>query len=129
MTVCLHSSERLHELLELKQSVTPASWPSPRESPAGVQSDRGSRGLRNSLKHGNKTFASQDFRHTEKLLHIFDGYRAYAYRHDTMSKEIHDNLLYSQLQEGLRPEIMTSPAIVGAQTYKSPVFSSQKREA
>ena len=48
--------------------------------------------------------------------------------HDTMSKETRDILLHSQLQEDLRQEIMSSPAVSGAQNYKALCLAAKNEE-
>ena len=52
-----------------------------------------------------------------------------AYGRDAMSTDTHDTLLHSQLQEGLRYELMKAPAVSGAQVYKEFCSAAQNEEA
>jgi len=45
-----------------------------------------------------------------------------------MSKDTHEVLLYGQLQEGLRYEIIKSPAVSGAISYKGLCTAAQNEE-
>lgn len=83
--------------------------------------ERGIAALRSRLDSGSKTLAAQDFRHAaqeekekvsdfvcrlEKIFHC-------TYEHNTMSAATRDALLYAQLQEGLRFELMKACAVSG----------------
>ena len=45
-----------------------------------------------------------------------------------MSAETRDTLLHGQLQEGLRYELMRSPAVSGAQNYKELCLAAKNEE-
>ena len=80
--------------------------------------------------------AAQDFRHTlqreseavgdfvRRLERTFQ----IAYGRDPMSAETRDTLLHSQLQEGLRYEILKAPAVSGAQSYKELCLAAKNEE-
>ena len=92
--------------------------------------------LRSRLEHGNRTLAAQDFRHiTQKddelvatFIRRLERTFKIAYGHDVMSKETRDTLLHGQLQEGIRQEIMSSPAVSGAQSYKALCLAAKNEE-
>jgi hypothetical protein len=78
--------------------------------------------LRARLDPGSKTMAAQDFRHSaqlenegvadfirrlEKTFHI-------AYGRDKLKAETRDTLLYGQLMEGLKYELVRGPSVSGA---------------
>ena len=82
--------------------------------------------LRARLDPGSKALASQDFRHAlqresesvsdyvmrlERLFQI-------AYGREGMSIETREALLYSQLHEGLTVNLMRTPAVSGAESFK-----------
>ena len=92
--------------------------------------------LRQRLDFGSKAVAAQDFRHVmqheaepvadfvrrlERTFHI-------AYGRDHMSAETRDALLYGQLQEGLRLELMSAPAVSGARGYPELCIASKNEE-
>ena len=70
--------------------------------------------------------AAQDFRHTVQgetelvadFIRRLERTFQIAYGRDGMSTETRDTLLHSQLQEGLRYDLMRGSAVSGAQTYK-----------
>lgn len=80
--------------------------------------------------------AAQDFRHTSqksdesvadfirRLEHTFQ----IAYGRDKMSTETRDTLLYGQLQDGLKHEIMRAPAVSGAGTYQELCLATRNEE-
>lgn len=45
-----------------------------------------------------------------------------------MSAETDDTLLHSQLQEGLRYDLMSGPAVSGVQTYKELCLTAKNEE-
>ena len=51
-----------------------------------------------------------------------------VYGRDSMFAETPDTLLDSQLQEGLRYDLMREPAISGVQSYKEPFFTAKHEE-
>ena len=80
--------------------------------------------------------AAQDFRHAmqkdsesvsdfirrlERMFHI-------AYGRDPMSNETRDTLLYCQLHEGLRYELMRGPAVSGATKYPELCIAAKNEE-
>ena len=82
--------------------------------------------LRARLDPGSKTMAAQDFSHsvqrsgepvTDFIRRLEKTYQI-AYGKDNMNVETRDALLYGQLYEGLRYDIMLSPAVSGSQGYK-----------
>ena len=88
------------------------------------------------LDPGGRSLAAQDFRHMmqqetesvsdfiQRLERIFQ----IAYGRDQMLKETRDTLLHSQLQEGLRDELMRSPTVSGAQTYLELCLAAKNEE-
>ena len=82
--------------------------------------------LHNRLDPNNRVLAAQDFRHAlqrdtetvaEYIRRLEQTYRT-AYGRDGMSSETRDTLLYSQLQEGLKYDLMRAPTVSGAQGYQ-----------
>ena len=51
-----------------------------------------------------------------------------AYGREGMSQETREALLYSQMQEGLKYELMESPAVSGATNYKQLCLSARTEE-
>lgn len=92
--------------------------------------------LRARLDPGNKTLAAQDFRHAiqgqgervaDYLRRLERTFRV-AYGRDGLATPTRDALLHSQLHEGLRFEIMRSPAVSGAQSYKQLCTAAKNEE-
>jgi len=92
--------------------------------------------LRSRLDPGGRALAAQDFRHTVQgetegvadfIRHLECTFRI-AYGRDNMSSETRNTLLHSQLQEGLRYDLMKGPAVSGAQTYKELCLAAKKEE-
>lgn len=92
--------------------------------------------LRTRLDPGNRVLAAQDFRHAvqgdtecvadyirrlERLFQI-------AYGHDNLATETRETFLHSQLQEGLRYDLMKSPAVSGCRMYKDLCVSAKHEE-
>ncbi len=80
--------------------------------------------------------AAQDFRHLRQgeseptadyIRRLERTYRV-AYGRDSMSAETREALLHSQLQEGLRYELMEASAVSGAQTYRELCMASKNEE-
>ena len=77
--------------------------------------------LKARLDPGNKLVASQDFHHLSqkegesvaKFISRLETLFKVAYGKDDMGKDTREVLLYGQLQEGLRYEIIKSPAVSG----------------
>ena len=85
--------------------------------------------LRTRLDPGNRVLAAQDFRHaiqgdTEPVA----DYIQIAYGHDKLAAETRETFLHSQLQEGLKYDLMKSPAVSGCQTYKDLCVSAKHEE-
>ena len=80
--------------------------------------------LNNCLESGSKTLVAQDFQHVSQKEHESDSdficrlkkTFQLAYGRDSMTLETRHTLLHSQLQEGLRQEIMSGPAVSVAET-------------
>ena len=92
--------------------------------------------LRTRLDPGNRAFATQDFRHTVQgneervadFIRRLERTFRVAYGRNTMSAETRDMLLHSQLQEGLRYELMRGPAVSGAQIYQELCLAAKNEE-
>lgn len=92
--------------------------------------------LRNRLDPGGRALAAQDFRHTVQgetelvadFIRRLERTFQIAYGRDGMSAETRDTLLHSQLQEGLRHDLMRGPAVSGAQTYKELCLAAKNEE-
>ena len=74
------------------------------------------------LDPGNKVLAAQDFRHTMQkdaevvadFIRRLERTFRLAYGNDRLSLETREAFLYSQLQEGLRTDLMQNPSVSGA---------------
>ena len=84
-------------------------------------------GLRSHLDPSSKALAAQDFCHstqgeqkevTDYICRVEKTFRL-AYGSDGFQPETKDALLFGQLQEGLRQDLMESPAVSGATNYQS----------
>ena len=92
--------------------------------------------LRSRLEPGSKAVAAQDFRHatqrdTESVsdfIRRLERTFRIAYGRDPMSSETRDTLLYGQLQEGLRYELMKAPAVSGATKYRELCVAAKNEE-
>ena len=92
--------------------------------------------LRSRLEPGSKAVAAQDFRHAvqKETESVSDFVRRLertfrvAYGRDPMSSETRDTLLYCQLQEGLRYELMKGPAVSGATKYQELCVAAKNEE-
>ena len=94
--------------------------------------EKGVRALRARLDPGSKALAAQDFRHAaqdenEKVGDFIRRIRR-AYGHDTMLSETRDALLYAQLQEGLKYDLMKAPAVSGALNYQALCVAAKSEE-
>ena len=98
--------------------------------------EKGVRALRARLDPGSKALAAQDFRHTAQdesekvndfIRRIEKTFRR-AYGHDTMLPETRDALLYAQLQEGLKYDLMKAPAVSGALNYQALCVAAKSEE-
>ena len=97
---------------------------------------KGVRALRARLDPGSKALAAQDFRHAAQdenekvgdfIRRIEKTFRR-AYGHDTMLSETRDALLYAQLQEGLKYDLMKAPAVSGALNYQALCVAAKSEE-
>ena len=98
--------------------------------------DEAIQALRERLDPGSKVLAGQDFlhtaqheaesvadfvRHLERTFHV-------AYGRDKMSVETKEAILFGQLQEGLRIELLCGPAVSGALGYKELCEAAKSEE-
>ena len=92
--------------------------------------------LRSRMEPGSRALAAQDFRHLSQgdgetvadyMRRLERTFRV-AYGRDSMSTETRETLLHSQLQEGLRFDLMKAPAVSGAQTYRQLCMSAKNEE-
>ena len=92
--------------------------------------------LRARLDPSNKILAAQDFRHTMQaenesvsdfIRRIERAFRI-AYNSKEISKETREAFLYGQLQEGLRNDLMQSPSVSGALSYKELCMAAKNEE-
>ena len=94
------------------------------------------RSLRDRLGYGSRILAAQDFRHTSQksgepvsdFIRRLERSFTVAYGKDDMSDETRSTLLYGQLQEGLRYDIMKSPGVSGAQSYRELCIAARNEE-
>ena len=90
--------------------------------------------LKAPLDPGNKLVVAQDFCHllqaegepVSKFISHLESLFKVAYGKDNMGSDICEVLLYGQLQEGLRYEIIKSPAVSGARN--SALLLTMKRK-
>ena len=92
--------------------------------------------LRNRLDPGSKALAAQDFRRAAQgdredvadyIRRLEKTFRL-AYGHDDLQPETRDALLFGQLQEGLRQDLMEAPAVSGAADYQSLCLAAKTEE-
>ncbi len=92
--------------------------------------------LHTRLDPGSKILAAQDFRHTAQgenetvadfIRRLERAFRL-AYGNDQLSRETREAFLYGQLQEGLRYDLMRSPSVSGALTYKELCMAAKNEE-
>ena len=92
--------------------------------------------LRSRLEPSSKAVAAQDFRHgmqkdsesVSDFIRRMERTFRIAYGRDSMSTETRDTLLYCQLQEGLRYELMKAPAVSGATKYQELCIAAKNEE-
>ena len=92
--------------------------------------------LRNRLDPGGPALAAQDFRHLTQqqgeivadFIRRLESVFRRAYGREKLSAETRDALLYGQLQEGLRYDLLKSPAVSGARTYQELCISARSEE-
>ena len=91
--------------------------------------------LKRRLDPGSKTLAAQDLRRASQgqdelisnYVRRLEKMFRMAYGRDGISAETRDALLFSQMQEGLKYELMESPAVSGATEYKQ-LFGAARNE-
>ena len=88
--------------------------------------------LRGHLDPSSRALAGQDFRHIsqgeEKVICRLKRTFKVAYGRDQMADEARSTLLHGQLQDGLKYDIMRSPAVSGALTYKEVCLAARNEE-
>ena len=92
--------------------------------------------LRSRIDPANKAAAAQDFRHTtqREVEAVADFVRRLervfrvAYGRDGMSNETRDMLLYCQVLEGLRYDLMKAPSVSGASNYSALCIAAKNEE-
>ena len=92
--------------------------------------------LRERLDPGSRVLAGQDFRHTRQgevetvadFVRRLERVFLIAYGSDKMGQETREVILHGQMQDGLRLELMKSPTVSGALTYKELCMSAKNEE-
>ena len=92
--------------------------------------------LRLRLDSCSKAVAAQDFRHTMQrdgesvadFIRCLEPTFRVAYGREPMLSETRDMLLYVQLQEGLRLQLMKGPAVSGAKDYQELCITTKNEE-
>ena len=93
--------------------------------------------LRSRLDPFSQTMAAQEFHHLVQQVELVSDYMYIwrlrksfqkAYGHDRMSVETRSTLLCSQLQEGLKYELMKAPAVSGAKDFQELCISARNEE-
>ena len=92
--------------------------------------------LRSRLDPGSRIMAAQDFRHASQeeeekvgdFIRRLEQLFKLAYGRDSISMETRSTLLYGQLQEGLKHQIMESPAVSGATDYQNLCLAAKAEE-
>ena len=83
-----------------------------------------------------KKIAVQDFCHAiqqqkegvSDFIYQLENTIRQAYRWEAMTTEMRETLLYGQLQEGLKLEIMQAPAVSGAQSYAELCVAAKNKQ-
>ena len=92
--------------------------------------------LRSRLEPSSRALAAQDFRHASQrdkesvadFIRRLEQLFKLAYGREGMSDETRGTLLHSQLQEGLRYDIMEAPAVSGSHDYRELCLASRNEE-
>ena len=92
--------------------------------------------LRTRLDPGSKVIAAQDFRHAiqkdeesvSDFIRRMERCFQVAYGRDNLSVETRETILFGQLQEGLRFNIVKSPSVSGSQSYKELCMAAKNEE-
>ena len=98
--------------------------------------DSAVKSLRNRLESGAKAMAAQDFQHCAQheceevsdFIARLEKTFCLRYRHEAMSKETQDTLLYGQLHEGPAIRIMEAPSVSGATDYSCLCVAARNEE-
>ena len=88
------------------------------------------------LDAGSRALAAQDFRHASQrekesvadYISRLEQLFRQAYGREGMSDETRNTLLHSQLQEGLRYELMKVPAVSGSHSYRELCLAARNEE-
>ena len=92
--------------------------------------------LQSRLDPRNRTMAAQEFRHSmqchgesaaEFIRRLEKAYQV-AYGKDSLNKDTRDALLYGQLYEGLRYELMRAPTVSGTKSYQELCVAAKGEE-
>ena len=92
--------------------------------------------LRSRLDSTNRTVAAQDFRYSiqrqgesvaDFIRRLEKAYQL-AYGKDSLNPAVRDALLYGQMYDGLRYNLMTGPAVSGAQNYRELCVAAKGEE-
>ena len=92
--------------------------------------------LRARLDSGSRAVAAQDFRHLSQqtvesvadfICRLEKTFRR-AYGHEQMSEETRNTLLYGQLNEGLKYNLIKAPAVSGASEYQQLCVAARNEE-
>ena len=94
------------------------------------------RALRKRLDPQNRVLAAQDFRHALQgesesvadYIRRLERHFQIAYGSESLTTETRETMLHGQLQEGLRYDIMKSPAVSGALSYSELCVSAKHEE-
>ena len=92
--------------------------------------------LRSRLDSTNRTMAAQEFRHSTQrqgesvadFIRRLEKAFQLAYGKDSLHSDTRDALLYSQLYDGLRYNLMRGPAVSGSQNYKELCVAARGEE-
>ena len=88
------------------------------------------------LGPGSRVLATQDFRHASQeagetvstFVRRLERTFRIAYGAENLSTETRDALLYAQLQDGLRHDLLCSPNVAGALTYRELTMAAKNEE-
>ena len=92
--------------------------------------------LRSRLDSTNRTMTAQDFRHSiqrqgesvaDFIRRLEKAYQL-AYGKDSLNPAVRDALLYGQMYDGLRYNLMKGPAVSGAQNYRELCVAAKGEE-
>ena len=126
------------QLLQLAGHLRGKAWQEWNLLPTEEQSkmSRAIEALTTRLDPGSKSLAAQDFRHLSQrsresvrdfVTRLEKTFRV-AYGSDPMSKETREALLFAQMQEGLKYDLILAPAVSGAQCYEQLCGAAKNEE-